>query len=137
MSNDSVSSGADISHRGGRPGFIKVDNGRTLIIPDFNGNNYFNTLGNFLNYPKAGLMFIDYKTRDILFLSGTVSILREHPLLDYFEGANRFWQFDFSLGYRARGGYPLATNSAEPSPFNRATGIWAEAEQRFQIAHQR
>ncbi len=37
--------GADISHRGGRPGFVRVD-GDALTIPDFRGNRYFNTLGN-------------------------------------------------------------------------------------------
>ena len=36
--------GVDISHRGGKPGFVRVD-GNTLTIPDFAGNRYFNTLG--------------------------------------------------------------------------------------------
>ena len=36
----------DVSHRGGRPGFIKVV-GNSLTIPDYPGNNLFNTLGNF------------------------------------------------------------------------------------------
>ena len=37
----------DISHRGGRPGFVRVD-GDVLTIPDFRGNRYFNTLSNLL-----------------------------------------------------------------------------------------
>ena len=38
----------DTSHRGGRPGFIRID-GNVLTIPDFAGNQYFNTLGNLLS----------------------------------------------------------------------------------------
>src|SRR3546814_5262714 len=41
--------GADVSHRGGRPGFVRVtedDGCSVLTIPDFSGNQFFNTLGN-------------------------------------------------------------------------------------------
>ncbi|WP_239502378.1 pyridoxamine 5'-phosphate oxidase family protein, partial [Stenotrophomonas maltophilia] len=48
--------GVDISHRGGRPGFVHVD-GERLTIPDFSGNRYFNTLGNLLVEPRAALLF--------------------------------------------------------------------------------
>jgi len=46
--------GLDLSHRGGRPGFIGV-HGDTLAIPDFRGNRFYNTLGNLLGDPRAGL----------------------------------------------------------------------------------
>ena len=45
----------DTSHRGGRPGFVRID-GNVLTIPDFAGNLYFNTLGNLLLNPRAGLL---------------------------------------------------------------------------------
>ena len=38
--------GADASHRGGRPGFVRVTGQRSLAFPDYPGNNMFNTLGN-------------------------------------------------------------------------------------------
>ena len=41
-----VEGGLDMSHRGGRPGFVGVQGG-TLAIPDFRGNRFYNTLGNF------------------------------------------------------------------------------------------
>ncbi|NOX42903.1 MAG: hypothetical protein GXP19_04100, partial [Gammaproteobacteria bacterium] len=50
-----ASEGVDVSHRGGRPGFIRVEDEHTLTIPDYLGNFHFNTLGNFLVNPKAGL----------------------------------------------------------------------------------
>ena len=63
----------DMSHRGGRPGFVGVP-GDTLVIPDFRGNRFFNTLGNFLGDPRAGLLFIDFASGDLLQLQGTVAI---------------------------------------------------------------
>ncbi len=33
-----MASGVDVSHRGGKPGFVRVDDERTLTIPDFSGN---------------------------------------------------------------------------------------------------
>ena len=62
-------SGVDVSHRGGMPGFIKVQ-GNTLTIPDYAGNNFFNTLGNFVVNPKAGLLFVDFTTGDVFMLTG-------------------------------------------------------------------
>ena len=65
--------GLDISHRGGRPGFVAV-RGDTLVVPDFRGNRFFNTLGNLLGDPRAGLLFVDFATGDLLQLQGTVTI---------------------------------------------------------------
>ena len=50
---DSAAQGVDVSHRGGRPGFVGVG-GDHLWVPDFAGNQYFNTLGNLLLNPQAG-----------------------------------------------------------------------------------
>jgi predicted pyridoxine 5'-phosphate oxidase superfamily flavin-nucleotide-binding protein len=49
--------GADASHRGGRPGFVRVRDDRTLEFPDYPGNDMFNTLGNLAGHPRAGLLF--------------------------------------------------------------------------------
>ncbi len=49
----------DVSHRGGRSGFVRLDADDVLTVPDFAGNLFFNTLGNFLVNPKAGLVFVD------------------------------------------------------------------------------
>ena len=65
--------GADISHRGGPAGFIQVD-GNRLTIPDYAGNRYMNTFGNFLINPRAALLFIDFDTGDLLHLTGAVKV---------------------------------------------------------------
>src|SRR5690349_20843226 len=60
----------DVSHRGGKPGFVRVGGDGVLTIPDFSGNRFFNTLGNLLANPKAGLLFVDFEKGDLLQLSG-------------------------------------------------------------------
>ncbi|GBQ20952.1 flavohemoprotein [Gluconacetobacter sacchari DSM 12717] len=65
--------GMDVSHRGGPAGFVHV-NGDIVTVPDYPGNRYFNTLGNFLKNQRAGLMFIDFASGDVLHVGGTVSV---------------------------------------------------------------
>lgn len=57
--------GVDVSHRGGEPGFVRID-GATLSVPDYPGNRFFNTLGNLALNPRAGLLFIDFAARELL-----------------------------------------------------------------------
>ncbi|MGV0024910.1 flavin-nucleotide-binding protein [Phormidesmis priestleyi] len=61
--------GVDVSHRGGKPGFVRVDDDRTLTFPDFSGNLHFNTIENLLLDPRAGLLFIDFAQGDLLYLT--------------------------------------------------------------------
>jgi ferredoxin-NADP reductase/predicted pyridoxine 5'-phosphate oxidase superfamily flavin-nucleotide-binding protein len=124
----STAEGVDVSHRGGRPGFVRID-GDTLTIPDYSGNNHFNTLGNFLLNPRAGLTFIDFSTGDLLMLSGTVEILWEdEPEVKAFAGAERGWRFRLDHGIRLRNALPFRFEFSEASPANLATGSWVEAE---------
>lgn len=64
----------DASHRGGNPGFIQVTDPFTLRIPDYEGNSMYNTLGNFLLHPGAGLLFIDFRAYRTLQLSGKAEV---------------------------------------------------------------
>jgi len=69
------SHGVDVSHRGGTAGFVQVVNDRTLSFPDYSGNNHFNTLGNILLNPVAGLLFPDFETGDVLYITGGAEII--------------------------------------------------------------
>lgn len=62
--------GNDASHRGGNPGFVRVEGGNTLWWPDYPGNNLFNSLGNLVSDDAAALLFADFVTGDTLQLSG-------------------------------------------------------------------
>jgi uncharacterized protein len=65
--------GADASHRGGSPGFVRLDGDR-LTFPDYPGNNMYGTLGNLLANPRIGLLFLDWETGDTLQLTGTAEL---------------------------------------------------------------
>ena len=62
--NKQTNRGADISHRGGKPGFISIDQQGRLLVPDYAGNGFFNTLGNLSLEPLASLLFCDFKNGD-------------------------------------------------------------------------
>jgi uncharacterized protein len=84
--------GVDASHRGGNPGFIRVVDNNTLRIPDYAGNGMFNTLGNFVENPHAGLVFLDFERGRSLQLVGRPEILWEldDPMHET-GGTQRYW----------------------------------------------
>ena len=119
--------GVDVSHRGGQPGFVKVD-GDTLTIPDYSGNNHFNTLGNFLLNPKAGLIFTDFESGDLLMLTGTVEILWEdEPEVVAFKGAERAWRFTLDHGLWLKQALPFQLIFDDYSANMMMTGNWVQA----------
>src|SRR5262245_61632615 len=67
--------GADASHRGGRPGFVSVTGATTLSFPDYAGNNMYNTLGNLVADPRAGLLFVDFESGDLLQMTGRARLV--------------------------------------------------------------
>lgn len=65
--------GADASHRGGAPGFVRVE-ATSLWWPDYPGNNMFNSFGNLAVNPEAALLFLDFYSGRTLQLSGNAQI---------------------------------------------------------------
>lgn len=114
--------GFDMSHRGGRPGFVAVQ-GDTLVIPDFRGNGFFNTLGNLLGDPRAGLLFIDFNTGDLLQLQGTVAI-EWQPDGSEPAGAERLWRVQVKRAWRTRSAFSLRSTFGEFAPSTLHTGTW-------------
>lgn len=99
--------GVDVSHRGGPPGFVQVrdDAGAThLLLPDYAGNNAFNTLGNLLRYPRAGLLFPQFQSGDLLHLTCQTELVLEGPLLAAFPEAKRLVTLRVTEGLLHRGG---------------------------------
>jgi predicted pyridoxine 5'-phosphate oxidase superfamily flavin-nucleotide-binding protein len=119
---DGAAFGADVSHRGGRPGFVHVD-GDVLTIPDFRGNRYFNTLGNLIAEPRASLLFVDFETGDMLQLQGLAQVDWTGST-EAFTGAERLWRFHIARGWRRRASLPLRWSFREYSPVTLRTGIW-------------
>jgi ferredoxin-NADP reductase/predicted pyridoxine 5'-phosphate oxidase superfamily flavin-nucleotide-binding protein len=124
----------DVSHRGGRPGFVRIGEDSVLTIPDFAGNLFFNTLGNILANPRAGLVFADFESGDLLQLSGSAEVILESPEIAAFQGAERLWRFrPTQIVYRQEA-LPLRWRSRAngPSPNSLMTGSWDEAAARLQ-----
>jgi len=88
----------DASHRGGLPGFIKVLENNTLLIPDYQGNSMFNTLGNIHLYAKAGIIIVDFDNARVLQLSGSAEILWDkEDETNHSSGTKRFWKLSVEI----------------------------------------
>jgi uncharacterized protein len=126
----SAAHGVDVSHRGGKPGFVRVERGAdgvdTLTVPDFAGNNLFNTLGNLRANPRAGLLFVDFQRGDRLHLAVSAQIEWEGAELAAFPGALRLLRLRVREALHLSGAPSLAWSGAELSPFLQSTGTWAD-----------
>lgn len=124
----------DVSHRGGKSGFVRMDEDGTLTIPDFSGNLFFNTLGNILLNPRAGLVFVDFETGDLLQMSGSAQVLLDSPEIAAFQGAERLWRFTPErIVYRqAAIALRWKEEGAGASPHSQMTGSWEQTAERLQ-----
>lgn len=77
----------ECSYKGGKPGFVRVLDPRTLAFPSYDGNGMFKSLGNLLVNPQVGLLFIDFESPQRLRVNGRVSMKDGDPLLKDFTGA--------------------------------------------------
>ncbi|MCK1790287.1 pyridoxamine 5'-phosphate oxidase family protein [Pseudomonas violetae] len=121
----------DVSHRGGNPGFVRVE-GNVLTIPDFAGNLHFNTLGNLLLTPKAGLVFVDFSSGDVLQVAGRTELILEGPQIAAFQGAERLWTLTVEHVVLRRAVLSLRWVFESFSPNSMMTGSWEKAEGRLQ-----
>ena len=129
--------GVDVSHRGGRPGFVRIDDDRTLTSPEFVGNFFFNTMGNLLGHPKAGLLFIDFERGDMLHLAVEGEIVWDGPQVQAFAGAERLLRFHIREVVRNVGALPFRWTEPQPAMQNARTGNWAEADSALAAADMR
>lgn len=115
----------DVSHRGGRPGFVRVHGDGTLTVPEFPGNQFFNTLGNFTVNPRAGLVFVDFERGDLLQMTGDVQMLDSLPG-QAVQGAQRYWRFvpRAVVWRRSALGIRWAMREGGMSPAALRTGTW-------------
>jgi uncharacterized protein len=112
--------GADASHRGGQPGFVRVVDDRRLLFPDFAGNTMFNTLGNIVANPRAGLLFVDFEDGTTLQLTGRAELIWDAALTATFAGAERVVAFDVHEVIDVAGAHRLRSRFVGYSPFNPA-----------------
>ncbi|WP_230487022.1 pyridoxamine 5'-phosphate oxidase family protein [Nocardioides anomalus] len=71
--------GADASHRGGPPGFLRRESAHVLVWDDLPGNQMFTSLGNLAVDPAAALLLVHPGTGRRQQLSGTASVRWDVP----------------------------------------------------------
>ncbi len=119
--------GVDASHRGGYPGFARIADDLRLRIPDYMGNCFFNTLGNFVMNPRAGLVFVDFENGTTLQLIGRAEILwdEEDPQYetgDEASGTKRFWELHIDRWLEVEKVHQLEWSFLDYSPYNPQVG---------------
>jgi uncharacterized protein len=126
----------DVSHRGGKAGFIRVGDDGLLTIPDFDGNLFFATLGNIKQNGKAGLVFVDFETGDMLQMTGDAEVILHSPEIAAFQGAERLWTFRARRIVRRRAALALRWKFQADgwSPSSLMTGDWEQAASRLRAA---
>jgi PPOX class probable FMN-dependent enzyme len=76
--------GLECSPRGDAPGFVRVHDPHTLLIPDRRGNNRIDALRNLVRDPRAALLFLIPGVGESLRVIGRVEVLTGAALCDAF-----------------------------------------------------
>lgn len=80
--------GLDASPRGGPPGFVRVADKKTLILPDRSGNNRVDSLSNVVADPRIAMLFLVPGVGETMRVNGTAKISVETDLLQSFADTN-------------------------------------------------
>lgn len=121
QSSDANGGGADVSHRGGAPGFVRYGSDGRLWLPDYSGNQLFNTLGNLVREPRCGLLFIDFENGHLLQLQARAELVwpEQYAALNLTPppGAERMLALTPGRWTLRYAGLPLSFSAPEASPF--------------------
>jgi PPOX class probable FMN-dependent enzyme len=74
--------GSDVTPRGDAPGFVHVLDDRTLLIPDWQGNNRLDSLSNIVTNPSVGLLFMIPGVNETLRINGVGEITIEPAVVE-------------------------------------------------------
>lgn len=96
----------DCSFKGGAPGFVRVTDPRHLIFPDYDGNRMYKSLGNIVENPNVGLLFMNFGAEEgqgALYLrvriNGRARVHDEHEALASYPGAQRIVEVEVAHVY--------------------------------------
>ncbi|OLN85276.1 hypothetical protein CCHL11_04353 [Colletotrichum chlorophyti] len=125
----------DTNHRGGSSGFVRVarndGQGVEIIYPEFSGNRLYQTLGNLKVNPSVGITIPDFDTADVLYLTGTASILVGQDAAAYLPRTKLAVKITVTDAVFVKAGLPFTASSLEPSPYNPPVRqLFTEKEQR-------
>lgn len=94
LASSNAEGDCDASPKGGLPGFIKVLDERTLLIPDVGGNRLFQSFQNFESNPKAGLVFMIPGMEVTVRVNGRVEVVEPDDLSRLLAAAETRWSDD-------------------------------------------
>ena len=81
----------DASPKGGKPGFVKIIDERTLMMPDIGGNNLFQSFENYESNAKAGLIFMIPGMETTVRVNGRVSVVEKEDFLKRVPEPELYW----------------------------------------------
>lgn len=112
----------DTNIRGGPPGFLRVLSNNpedcTLIYPEYSGNRLYQTLGNLRLTPQAGLIFPDFETGDVLYITGRTEILTGPEANEILPRSNLAVKIHVVAARFVTKGLAFRGEAGEPSPYN-------------------
>jgi ferredoxin-NADP reductase len=112
----------DSNIRGGPPGFVRVqsndDSGTVLVWPEYSGNNLYQTLGNLQSSPKAGLVFPDFETGDVLYVTGDTEVLIGKKASSILSHSKLAVKLSLTGARFVQRGLPFRGELLERSPYN-------------------
>jgi uncharacterized protein len=122
LDEEESSQGLDVSHRSGRPGFVRVVSRNELCFPDFSGNLLFNTLGNLEVDARAGLLFIDFQSGRMVHIIGRARICWDVPETACSAGIERLIFIDIQCVLNREHAFPHLFDFVSYSPHLGAEG---------------
>jgi len=114
----------DTNHRGGAPGFVRLlsntPDSTVLVYPEYSGNRLYQSLGNMLVNPLAGLCFPDFETGDCLYLTGRVEVLIGVDAASILPRSNLAVKLTVTAARYVVSVLPFRGKEGEASPYNPA-----------------
>jgi len=122
ISSSNHESDMDTNHRGGPQGFVRIlsnnEHGVTIVYPEYSGNRLYQTLGNLRTTPKAGLVFPDFDTGDVFYITGTTEILAGKDATDLIAHTNLAVKIRVDAARFVSDGLGFRGQEGERSPYN-------------------
>lgn len=82
IATSSADGRCDVSPKGDPPGFIKVLDSSTVVVPERAGNNRMDGFHNLLSNPHVGIICVIPGRPDTLRINGRASIVRDPPMVE-------------------------------------------------------
>lgn len=112
----------DTNIRGGSPGFVRVlsndSSGAVLVYPEYSGNRLYQSLGNMQTTSRAGFVFPNFETGNVLYVTGETQVLVGADAARLLPRSNLAVKVTITAARYVEKGLPFRGTHGEPSPYN-------------------